>query len=211
MKVKKLYASMLFEVTIPNELLRSMKTEDRRRLEDLNRLDIRWIAGNKTAFIFHLGDIFKVRDVLLRYNYTVAYPKRSELNKYGLSYSGESLEITARGNDFIIKQQFPDGRVETHIIPKDRVFRVYYTIVRYFKKHPDEDKAVSSVIWEELCRGFNIHRFFDRSGKFHANSFFGDRRTYFDFAYYPLKVLQYIGKIKYAGKYIYNPNKKVIE
>ena len=210
MKIKKLYAKLLFQVNIPIELLRKMSSEDRARLRDLNILTFGWRTADKAQYIFHLGDVFKVREVLMKYGYTVAYPKRSELNRYGLSYSGESLEIKVSGNDFIIHQQFPDGRIETHIIPKDRVFRVYYIIVEYFKKHPELEKVTSSVIWEELCRAFNIRRFFDRSGKFHANSFFGDRRTYFDFAYYPLKVLQHIGKIKYAGKYIYNPSKGVI-
>lgn len=208
-KYKRIYATLLFEITIPAELWNSMDIDDRHRLMDLNRLDIRWKAGANTAMVFFLGDVLKVREVLMKYGYTVAYPDRAELNRYGLSYSGGSMDIRTSGNDFIIYQQFPDGRVETHVIPKDRVFRVYYIIKRYFDKHPDEKKVPTPVLWEEICREFKIYRFFDRSGKFHPNSFFGDRSTYFDFAYFPMKVLQHIGKIRYEGKYIYNPLIKI--
>ncbi len=207
-KYKKIRATMLFEITIPRELWDKMDIDDKRHLKDLNRLDMRWKAGENMAMVFQLGDIFKVRGLLRKYMYTVAYPERAVLKKYGLSYSGESIEIQARGNDFVILQQFPDGRIETHIIPKDRVFSVYYTIKKYFERHPDLDKVTTPVIWEQICKKEGITRFFDRSGKFHPNSFFGARSTYFDFAYFPMKVLQYIGKIRYEGKYIYNPLKE---
>lgn len=209
-KYKKIRATLLLEITLPKELWASMSIDDKRRLMDLNRLDIRWRAGPHMVMVFQLGDLFKIRNLLRKYGYTIAYPERTELKKYGLTYSGESLEITARSNDFVITQQFPDGRVETHVVPKDRVFRVYYIIKNYFEKHPDKEKVATPVIWELICRDFGIHRFFDRYGKFHPNSFFGDRTTYFDFAYFPMKVLQHIGKIRYESKWIYNPIKKEV-
>ncbi len=202
-KYKRLKASLLFEITFPEELWKSMDINDKRRLMDLNRLDIRWRAGPKMVMVFHLGDIFKVREVLRKYGYTVSYPDRTELKRYGLTYSGESLDIKTSGDDFVIIQHFPDGRVETHIVPKDRVFSVYYTIKDWFDEHPDKDKMATPVLWELLCKKFHVWRFFDRSGRFHPNSFFGDRSAYFDLFYYPVKVLQHIGKIKYSGKYIY--------
>ena len=207
-KYNKIKSNLLFEITIPGDLWGSMDSDDRTRLTDLNRLDMRWKAGPNMAMIFQLGDIFKVRESLRKYGYTVSYPERTILKKYGLTYSGGSIDIQTRANDFLISQQFPDGRVETHIIPKDRVFRVYYTIKHYFESHAELEKVTTPIIWEQICKKEGITRFFDRSGKFHSNSFFGARSTYFDFAYFPLKVLQHIGKIRYEGKYVYNILKK---
>ena len=199
-KPKKIMVNFLFEVSLPEELYNQMSKEDRGKLYDLNRLDIRWKAFGKRNFVFHLGDVNKINMVLMKYNYTLTYPERKELNRYGLTYSGESLDITRNGNDFVIMQRFPDGRIETHIIPEKRVWRVYYLIDKFFQKNPDREYVTASEMWDILAREFNINRFIDRKDRFHPNSFFGSRSTYHNIYYFPIKVLQHIGKIEYTKR-----------
>lgn len=203
-KYKKIRVDFLIEISLPDELLKQMDYKDKRYLENLNRLDMRWKAGDKTSYVFHLGDIYKVNNVLTKYNYTLVYPERTELRRYGLTHSGQSLDIEKNGNDFVINQRFPDGRIETHIIPQKRVWRVYYTIKRYFEKHPEVEKVESPVIWEEICKEFGLDQYIGKYGKFFKDTFFGSRRTYHEFAYYPMKILDHIGKIRYENKWVYN-------
>jgi len=199
-KYKKIIVGLLIEVSIPEDLLKSMDKDDRARLYELNRLDIRWKAFGKANFVFHLGDINRVNAVLNKYGHVLVYPERKVINQYGLTYTGNSLNITRDGDNFVIMQRFPDGRIETHIVPEKRVWRVYYTIKRFFDKNPDKKEAKASEIWDIIAREFGIDRFVDRRDKFHPNSFFGDRKTYHTFYYYPIKILQSIGKIRYSKR-----------
>lgn len=194
-KIKRFATSFLFEITFSEDFLKKMDYMDRHHLEQLARYKNVFTAIYRfTTFVFYLSDINKVRNILQKYNSTVKFPPRAEINRYGLSYSGLSLDIVAKGDSFHITQYFPDGRIETHIIPKDRVFRIYYILKSIGK--PVEP----ATLWELICRDFNITRFFDKRGKFHKNSFLGDRSTYFNFYYYPIKVLEHIGKIRYGKK-----------
>lgn len=190
----KLPITFLFEMKVDGEVYRAMQYEDRKHLTELAlhvspHLDMIY-------YTFYLSDINKVRMIMQKYGIMLTYPKKAEIRQYGLSYSGLSLEIEGQGDSFLIRQYFPDGRIETHIIPKDRVFTVYYIL----KEHKGRFKG--SDVWPEICRKFHIDRFFDRHGRFHKNSFNGARSTYFNFYYYPVKVLEHIGKIRFENGYI---------
>jgi len=188
----KLPLTFLFEITIDFQTLSKMSSEDRYRLRDLARYSDKLLQHR--IYVFHLSDINKIRNVLNKYGIKLRFPARAELKRYGLSYSGLSLEVEGMGDSFKITQYFPDGREEVHIIPQKRVWRVYYLLKEF------NEPVEPAKLWEKICKEFGIDRFFDRSGKFHKNSFFGDRRTYFDFYYFPIKVLEHIGKVRLGKK-----------
>ena len=190
--MKKIPITFLFEITLNGDQYRKLSYEDEKRLKDLARYSDSYL--DFFTFVFFLSDINKVRNVLSKYDIALRFPPRAEIKKHGLSYSGLSLEVEGKGDSFLIRQYFPDGRIESHIIPKKRVFRVYYLLKEF------GEPVEPAKLWEKICKDFGITRFFDRNGKFHKNSFFGDRRTYFDFYYYPMKVLETIGKVEFGKK-----------
>ena len=190
----------MIELTIPPELWKEISYEDKRWLKDIARVK-GWNAINGYHIIFNLENINKLRQLLNKYDYVITYPKSAVLRRFGLSHSGESLEIKSIGDAFQVIQYMPDGRVESVVIPKDIVWRVYYAIRNYL--HTTGKKQLSSPeVWEILAKEFNLTKHIDRYGRFHKESFFGDRRRYFYFFYYPIKILDHIHKIEYRGKYI---------
>jgi hypothetical protein len=200
---KKVPLNFLIELPIPKAYLNILSDGDRQWLYDISRNKITWDSGYSVTYLFQLEDIYKLRTLFQKYDVVLTYPKSAVLRKYGLKHSsGDTLDIAGEGDAFVCTQMMPDGRIETHIIPKNIVWRVFYTVQRYFKAHPEEASVRTPVLWELLCKEFELNRYFDRTGKFHSNSFFGDRRQYFYFAYYPMKVLDRIRKITYIGKMV---------
>jgi hypothetical protein len=197
---KKVPINFLIELPVPKAYLKLLSEGDQKWLYDISRNRITWDSGNSTTYLFQLEDIYKLRTLFNNYDIVLSYPKSAFLRKYGLKHSaGDTLDIKGEGDAFICTQMMPDGRVETHIIPKNVVWRVLYTVKRYFEAHPEEPSVRTPKLWEVLCEEFELKRYFDRTGRFHSNSFFGDRKQYFYFAYYPLKVLDHIKKITYVG------------
>ncbi len=202
-KKKKIHVKILLEIEVPKDLLENMDEDDRHWLNDLSRLGwLNWETSKGRVYLFKLEVINRLRGLFRKYGYVLAFPSRKEIRQYGLSYSGDSLEIEKVGDAFKIIQYFPDGEEKTFVIPQNVVFRVYYTIKRWFENHPDTAEVETPILWEEICKEFQLKRYFRNDGKFEKSKFFGDRKQYFYFAYYPMKILDHIGKISYYGKYV---------
>jgi len=202
-KMKKIHAKFLIELIIPPELWNSLSPADKDWLKNMVRFR-GWKAINGYHLVFDLENIKKLRLRFLKYGYVITYPKSAELRRFGLKYSGESLDIVSLGDAFEIKQYMPDGEVNTVIIPKWVVWRVYYAITRYMQDNKLTE-IESPTAWEIVAKEFHLNQFFTPSGEFNKELFFGNRSQYFYFAYYPLKILDHIGKLEYSGKYIRLP------
>lgn len=217
-KPGKLSIDFLIVVEVSGKIYAMMDEHDRQWLNDLryvakdmrqNPIDI----GDRTDrhFILRLEDVLRVRNLLRKYNTVLTYPESSKLQKYGLKHSAkDSLEIFHDGDVYEVRQYYPNGQISTYRIPKDIVEQVYKVILKIFTDRPDLEKIESKDLWEPLCREFDLQRYFDWRGRFHSNSFFGDRSQYFRFFYYPCRILSHLtdGRIIYKGPVITLPADK---
>ena len=217
-KPKKLSIDFLILVSIPSETHARMDEHDRQWLSDLrcglkhgqtytNDVEIRASCD----YIIRLEDVLRVRNILRKYNVVLTYPESSKLQKYGLKHSAkDSLEIFHDGDVYEIRQYYPNGQISTYRIPKDIVETVYKVVLKIFTDRPDLEKIESKDLWEPLCREFDLQRYFDWRGRFHSNSFFGDRSQYFRFFYFPCRILSHMtdGRIIYKGPVIALPMDK---
>jgi len=210
-KPKKLSIDFLIELPVPNELLQRMESKDKDWLTDLTLKHAINIGVEDTKFDIRLEDVLRVRNILRKYNVVLTYPESSKLQKYGLKHSAkDSLEIFHDGDVYEIRQYYPNGQISTYRIPKDIVETVYKVVLKIFTDRPDLEKIESKDLWEPLCREFDLQRYFDWRGRFHSNSFFGDRSQYFRFFYFPCRILSHMtdGRIIYKGPVIALPMDK---
>lgn len=206
-KLRKLTASFLVCVPVPFDILAIMSKKDRDWLFDLEKTSS--ATTDNRIGQYRLEDIIRVRNLLRSYECTIAYPSSKTLRQYGLKHSGDSMRIYQDGNIFVIEQYFPDGELKVFRVSHDVVWTLYYAVKEYFDSNASKETVESSVLWEVACRKFNLDRFFDKNGHFHADSFFGARNYYFRFWYYPAKVLSSFGepKIIYNGSRVSLPKK----
>ena len=200
-KPKKIHATFLIVIPIPHSLFSTMTPEDKHWFEDLTRNHVVWQGDNAAKYVFNLEDIYKLRSRLGKYKHQIAYPDSAILRKYGLKHSaGDSIDIRREGDAFVVEQYWPDGDTHTYIVPQSRVWTVNSIIEDYFRTFPDEVWLETPKLWEALCHRLELKHFFGPDMQFNKGEFFGARSEYFTLAYFPLKILQWIGKIVYHGK-----------
>lgn len=113
------------------------------------------------------------------------------------------LQTERKGKGFfIIQSETPDfykiyttiGNKKTALIdvPKASVLAVWKIIKKY-------DEIETPKLAEQLMNYLGITRFNRESGSFDYPKFFGNRKDYFKLLYYPLKVLDALGIIRYRG------------
>ena len=210
-KSKKLSIDFLIVVPVSGSMLDRLDNNDREWLYDLSYTKPTREPADVIKFVLRLEDVLRARNILRKYNTVLTYPESSKLQKYGLKHSAkDSLEIFHDGDVYEVRQYYPNGQISTYRIPKDIVETVYGVIVRIFTERPDLEKIESKDLWEPLCRKFDLQRYFDWRGRFHSNSFFGDRSQYFRFFYYPCRILSHLsdGRIIYRGPVIALPMEK---
>ena len=192
-------AGFMVTIKIPHSLYDKMPRDDRLAVKDLAVFDSASLTHKK--FVFRMGDLLKIRGTLARNGVSIRFPPAKEMKRFGISYTGDSLEIVKEGDNFILTQYFPDGEIRSHIIPDARVWETY-NVLQYLVKEKGTDTLKARDIWEQLARYHGLKHFFytDANGevKFSKSQFNGSRGTYHNLYYFPIKVLEHIGKIEYS-------------
>lgn len=191
------YAGFEITVKIPLSLYEKMERTDKDTLNDLSVHKSASLIYQK--YVFRIGDILKVRNLLSKHNIRLKFPPAKEMKQFGINYTGDSLSIVKEGDTFVINQYFPDGELRTHLIPEARVWETYYLMKKLAEKE-GKNRIEAREVWKRIAQHYAMHQFFDEFGNFMKNAFNGARGTYHNFYYYPLKVLQEIGKIEYSKK-----------
>lgn len=84
-----------------------------------------------------------------------------------------------------------------HEIPKELVSNIWKFVISI---QPLNKPIKTKTIAEHICKFFYLERFFRDTNTLDFNKFFGSRKDYFTFFYYPMKVLAYQGKIIHHKK-----------
>ncbi len=189
--------TFLIRLKVPYSLYRSIPKDKKSYLDNLARE--KYAKVNEMEFVFEAGDMLRVKRVFDEANIPIEFPKAKTIRQWGLAYSskGDSIEIHRQDDAFVVISQKLGEEPEMYVIPEKRVWRVFYTIKRVIEQ-ADGDVVGSREVWGELIKEFQMLNFLKATGEPNTDAFFGNRKTYYNFFYYPVKILQEIGKIEYS-------------
>ena len=193
---KTVSANFLIKLRIPLSMWKKMSIQD--------RIYVRKLAVHSSENEIYqkhtimVGDILRVKKVLSKYDIHIRYPPAKEMKKFGINYTGDSLEISKSGDVFVINQYFPDGAIRRHNIPEERVWTIFYRIDE-LQRHLGRETIYASELWEAIARYYQMGEFFHNE-IFDKHAFIGSRGVYHTFYYLPIKILEQIGKIDYTKR-----------
>ena len=189
--------TFLIRLRVPYSLYRPIPKDKKSYLDNLARE--KHAKVNEIEFVFEAGDMLRVKKVFDESGIPVEFPKAKTIKQWGLGYSskGDSIDIFKHDDAFVVTTHKLGEPDEMHVIPEKRVWRVFYTIKRVIEQ-ADGDVVGSREVWSELIEEFQMLNFLKANGEANTDAFFGNRKTYYNFFYYPVKILQEIGKIEYT-------------
>lgn len=187
----------MLTLKIPYSLFEKISREDKLYLKKLSVHHSSSLTHRK--YVFYLADINRVRSLLSKYGIKVRFPPSKEIKRFGINYTGDSIDIQKISDIFIITQYFPDGEVRTHNIPEQRVWDIYY-VLKNMEEHLGRNTFEAREVWEQIARRYQMAQFFDDEYHFNKSAFNGSRGTYHNFYYYPIKILEHLGKIDYSKR-----------
>jgi|GEM_PF-5462903 len=102
------HAGFQTTVDIPMSLFERIDKTDREILREMSVHTSANLIYQK--YVFYIGDILKVRNLLAKYEIKLTFPPAKEMKRFGINYTGDSMEIQNHGKTFIITQYFPDDK-----------------------------------------------------------------------------------------------------
>ena len=203
--------SFLMRVKLPYSLYRAIGRDGQEYLSNLSRE--KHLKVNEVEFLFEAADMLRVKKIFDEADIEVSFPKAKTIKQWGLAYSGkgDSIKIMKENDAFVVITKKIGEEEKAHLIPEKRVWRVFY-IIKQEMEQKKTDVLKSREIWEAIIRNFEMDYYMDSEyGLINTDAFFGNRKTYYNFFYYPIKILQEIGKVEYEKSGIVHILKKEVK